>query len=89
MFTQVAHFRWQKLLLLVRIIVARKKLFSAVSKNLPTTVYSKNIPLKFSIILHRQKHDLTPLFHCVILCYRYGSVSDQLGPSAVIKFDLI
>ena len=27
------------------------------------------------------------VFHCIILCYRYGSVSDQLGPSAFNKFD--
>jgi len=25
----------------------------------------------------------------LMLCYCYGSVSDQLGPSAVNKFDLI
>jgi len=29
------------------------------------------------------------LFHCIMLCYCYGSVSDQLGPSAYNKFDLI
>ena len=27
------------------------------------------------------------LFHCIMLCYCYGSVSDQLGPSAFNKFD--
>jgi len=29
------------------------------------------------------------VFHCIMLCYCYGSVSDQLGPSAFNKFDLI
>jgi len=30
------------------------------------------------------------LFHCIMLCYCYGSVSDQLGPSAFNNvFDLI
>ena len=52
-------------------------------------LFSHIISVEGNCSCHQSIIHIFVLFHCIMLCYCYGSVSDQLGPSAFNKFDLI